>query len=364
MARIVVLSLCYDNRALPQIANQGTFRWNNGSWMASFCTALEELQHEVVAFPDARYSFMLGEDATNESFYHLMMGFRPDYLITYKGDNIHYSTYLDLMRQLPDMAKIWWSVDDPHLLYHQSMEAKAKMQIHNSALTCCKSSMEYYDELGMESTLFYPTVDPAVQNLPEELGYELTEEEKEKYTCDIMLGGTCYATEHNSRARICQSIIGAGLGDGLKLWGHEHWKDNNWTHGIDLEPYFCSRLDEDDMPKIYHNSKIVLNSWVNGGIDNKCGYPCKGYYNWRFFEVLGSGGGMQMCEWQEDDGDWPFKDGEHLAVWKTHEELVEKTKYYLEHDEERERIARNGYELAQEEFTWKKGLKSIFGGID
>ena len=361
MARIIVLSLCYDNRKLPQIANQGTFRWSNGGWMSSFCKALEDLGHDVIAFPDMRYSFMLGEENTNKDFYHLIMGFEPDYLITYKGDSIWYSTFVDIARELQGLQKIWWSVDDPYLLHHQSNEAELKMRLHDTAMTCCKSSMDDYANMGMDSKLFYPTVDPAIQNLPEILDYELTDEEKERYTCDIMLGGTCYNEQHNSRARICQSIIGAGLGDGLKLWGHEHWKDNNWTHGIDLSPYYFGRVDENDMPKIYHNSKIVINSWVNGGIDNKCGYPCKGYYNWRLFEAIGSGAFL-LSEFQEDDEDWPFKDGEHLATWSTHDEMVDKAKYYLEHEDERRKIAMNGYKLAQEKFTWKKSLKTIFGG--
>jgi len=362
MARIVVLSLCYDNRDLPQIANRGTYRWSNSGWMKGFCDALEKLGHDVIAFPDMRYDFMLGEDNTNNDFYHLMMGFQPHYLITYKGEKIRYSMFLDLTRLLASTEFIWWSVDDPYLLYHQDMNSKAKMQLHSGALTCCVSSVAQYQEIGMESTLFYPTIDSKVQNLPEILDYELSEEDKERYSCDIMLGGTCYNEEHNSRARICQSIIDAGLADNLKLWGHQHWGDTNWTHGVDLSSYYCGRVDENIMPQIYHNSKIVLNSWVNGGINNKCGYPTVGYYNWRFFEVCGSGA-FQLCEWQESIEEWPYKTGKHLETWKTHDELIDKIKYYLEHEDERKEIAKNGYELTQENFTFEENLQDIFGRV-
>jgi hypothetical protein len=365
MSRIVVVSLCYDSRDLPQIANQGTYRWENSGWMAHFCDALETLGHSVVAFPDVRYSYMLGEEKTNEDFYHLMTGFSPHKLIIYKGDNIRYSTLLDLQRKLPKTEWIWFSVDDPHLLHHQGMSSKMRMQLCTKALTCCVSSMQDYIDLGIEPILFYPTIDPKVQNTQEQLGYKLSEEDKERYSCDIMVGGTCYNEQHNSRARLCQSLIEAGMGDGLKLWGHSHWADSNWTHGIDLSPYYMGREKEQNMPKIYHNSKIVLNSWVNGGWPSgkqKCGYPTVGYYNWRYFEIMGSGS-FQLCEWQESMKEWPYESGKHLQTWKTHDELVEKAKYYLEHEEERREIAKNGYELTHSKFVFEKNLEEIFGKV-
>lgn len=365
MSRIVVLSLCYDNRNLPEISNRGQYQWANDGWMAHFCDGLERNNHEVIAFPDARYAYMLGEEKACEDFYHLMMGFSPHKLIIYKGDSIRYSTLLDLKRSLPKTEWIWWSVDDPYLLHHQEMASKMRMQLCHRALTCCASSMQDYINMSIKPTLFYPTIDPQVQNTKEELGYELSEEEIERYSCDIMLGGTCYNEPHNSRVRLCEAIINAGLGDGLKLWGHSHWADSNWTHGIDLSQYYMGREKEQNMPKIYHHSKIVLNSWVNGGWPSgreKCGYNTIGYYNWRYFEVMGSGS-FQLCEWQESTEGWPYEEGEHLETWKDYDELVEKIKYYLEHEEERKEIARNGYELTQQNFTFEKDLERVFGRV-
>lgn len=359
MAKIVVLSLCYDNRDLPQIANMGKFRWSNDGWMAHFCDALEDLGHDVIAFPDARYNCMLGHEATNTDFYHLMMGFGPDYLITYKGDYIDYDTFSKIKKSLPNTRFIWWSVDDPYILHYQDEGRALKMSLHSIALTCCVSAMNIYRSMGISPILFYPTIDPKVQNRPEVLGYEISEEDKNKYTCDIVLGGTCYTEKHNSRVAICQAIIEAGLGGGLKLWGHDHWADPTWTEGVDLSPYYQGRVDENDMPKIYHHSKIALNSWVNGGRGNKCGYPTVGYYNWRYFEIMGSGA-FQLCEWQESTVNWPYKDGEHLVYWNDHNDLVDKIKYFLKNEDEREEIARNGYELTHSQFTFRKNLEQIF----
>lgn len=155
MSKIVVISLCYDNRDLPQIANQGQYQWNNDGWISHFCDGLHDLGHEVIAFPDVRYDYMLGQDVTNTDFYHLMMGFKPDVLITYKADKIKYSTMLDVFNKLPNMQKIWWSVDDPYLIhYNLNNEMAMKIRQHDLALTCCESSIDFYNKMGLDAQIF------------------------------------------------------------------------------------------------------------------------------------------------------------------------------------------------------------------
>jgi spore maturation protein CgeB len=39
-----------------------------------------------------------------------------------------------------------------------------------------------------------------------------------------------------------------------------------------------------------------------------------------------------------------FEDGKHLVLYRSLDEMVDKAKYYIEHDEEREKIAQAGYE--------------------
>ena len=61
----------------------------------------------------------------------------------------------------------------------------------------------------------------------------------------------------------------------------------------------------------------------------------------RIFDVLGAGGFL-LTNYQEELEDY-FEIGKDLVCYSSEEDLLQKTAYYLEHDEERKQIARNGY---------------------
>lgn len=90
---------------------------------------------------------------------------------------------------------------------------------------------------------------------------------------------------------------------------------------------------EKEMPYIFHNSKINLNI-TSKTIES--GIPL------RVFDIL-SCGGFCLTNYQPEIGEY-FVDGEDLVMYSGMEDLVEKAAYYLEHEKEREQIARNGYE--------------------
>lgn len=90
---------------------------------------------------------------------------------------------------------------------------------------------------------------------------------------------------------------------------------------------------ETEMPYIFHNSKINLNV-TSKTIET--GIPL------RVFDIL-SCGGFCLTNYQPEI-DRYFVDGEDLVMYSSMEDLLMKAAYYLEHDEEREQIAQNGYE--------------------
>lgn len=88
-----------------------------------------------------------------------------------------------------------------------------------------------------------------------------------------------------------------------------------------------------EMPLIFRHSKINLNitaKSIRNGLSQ------------RIFDVLGSGGFL-ITNYQ-NDLEGVFDIGEDLEVYTSLEELNDKIAYYLQHDKERERIAKNGYE--------------------
>lgn len=93
--------------------------------------------------------------------------------------------------------------------------------------------------------------------------------------------------------------------------------------------FFYGRRLFEEAAEIYALSKVVLNPAINNDL------------NMRVFEVLGSGGFLLT---QDVPGLHDlFQEGVHLVSYKTTDEAVEKAKYYLAHDEEREKIAAQGH---------------------
>ena len=70
----------------------------------------------------------------------------------------------------------------------------------------------------------------------------------------------------------------------------------------------------------------------------------------RCFEICGAKGFL-LTNWLQTIEELGFEDGKTCALYKTLDEAVEKAKYYVEHEEERDQIAQAGYDLAMANHT-------------
>jgi len=80
--------------------------------------------------------------------------------------------------------------------------------------------------------------------------------------------------------------------------------------------------------------------------------------NMRLYETL-SMGKLLLTNRKGKDPDILFKDGEHLAVYESEEELVEKARYYLGDEDERRRVAKAGQKLVHEKHTYVDRMKFV-----
>lgn len=85
-------------------------------------------------------------------------------------------------------------------------------------------------------------------------------------------------------------------------------------------------------PKVFCDSRINLNLTIKS---IRSGIPL------RVFDIMGSGG-FCMTNCQKELKLF-FKDGEDLVTFKNRQDMLDKIDYYLEHEDERREIARNGY---------------------
>jgi len=78
----------------------------------------------------------------------------------------------------------------------------------------------------------------------------------------------------------------------------------------------------------------------------------------RPFEITGSGG---FCiTGAADDTESYFIPGKEIAIYKDTNDLIEKIRYYLKHDDERKAVAKAGYERALREHNYNSRLVSVF----
>lgn len=119
----------------------------------------------------------------------------------------------------------------------------------------------------------------------------------------------------------------------------------NFWFGQRLSRYVQDSGQADDCADIYRKTKIVLNP------------PTRGDFNMRHAEAAATGS-FQITEAVPGLLDI-FKEGESTVTYKTVEEAIEKIAYYLEHEEERERIAKNAHDIVLAKHTYQDNLNAI-----
>lgn len=104
-----------------------------------------------------------------------------------------------------------------------------------------------------------------------------------------------------------------------------------------------------DMPKVFNCSRININPVMR---NIRTGIPL------RAWDIVGAGGFL-MTSFQLEYMDF-FENGKDYVYYESHDDLLRKTEYYLNHEDERAQIARNGHEKAVKFHSYEKRMEFIF----
>lgn len=129
---------------------------------------------------------------------------------------------------------------------------------------------------------------------------------------------------------------------------------NNFTCKIFESKPWQWKYSIEEINKLYNRSKI-----------NIAFAPTTSYgrrVNLRTFEIP-MAGGFQLMQYSPYIPIY-FEEGKEIVSWKDKKDLERKVDYYLSHDEEREKIARAGYERAIKDHTWIKRFKYVIKEIE
>ena len=134
----------------------------------------------------------------------------------------------------------------------------------------------------------------------------------------------------------------------------QHYNVDLYTYG---KTDFLPKINNKGTVSSHREQKIVFNlSKINLNITTK---PIISGLSLRVWDVMGSGGFL-LSNYQEEIEDY-FVIGEDIEVFSSEQELIEKVGFYLEHEEIREKIARNGYEKVRKYHSYDERIKQMIG---
>lgn len=135
----------------------------------------------------------------------------------------------------------------------------------------------------------------------------------------------------------------------LDIWGYSHWKNSiykNKYHG---------QVSAETSKSIIRQSAITINTLT--ATDD---VPIESI-NYRVFEATGVGG--FVLTWYKYPLEECFSLGKEIEIFRSGEEALEKAKFYLSHDNVREKIARAGWKRTLTYHTYKIRIKQMLSFI-
>lgn len=106
------------------------------------------------------------------------------------------------------------------------------------------------------------------------------------------------------------------------------------------------------MPLVFSESKINLNISLRS---IHSGIPL------RVLDIMACGG-FVLSNWQPEIAEY-FEEGIDLVTFDSQEDCLDKISYYLEHEEERKRIALQGRRKVKTDFSYRIGLEKLFCSV-
>jgi len=248
-------------------------------------------------------------------------------------------TFDEIRRRFPNVLLVNWEADPhvPLLPFHYQIAAAADFHF-----TISPDLIHDYERKGVYNVGFWP------------IGVEheyLKERKRGPFSRDVVFLGSSYPNESYPEAKTRNDAVIALARSGLSLGLYGHgWKK------FKLSAQYSGEQHEENA-QIYAESKLALSVsqvstlqyYTSDRLYNICGPGCPALVH-RFKGMEGHG----------------FVDGETCIVWDTVKEMVEKAKWYIAHDTERERIGRNGRELILSRHTWPHRVEEFFrliGGL-
>jgi hypothetical protein len=192
------------------------------------------------------------------------------------------------------------------------------------ALTAAPECVEWYQKEGCQALFFPEASDP-------EIFHPMPKFPKVHDVCFV--GG-----RYGVREKIVSSLRRAGIR--VTAYGA------GWEGG---------RLDTNDVPRLFAQSKIVLGIGTIG--------HCEDFYALKMRDFDGPMSGSLYLTHDNPDLRLVYKVGDELVTYRSIDDCIDKVQWFLAHDDERERIAQAGRARASVDHTWDKRFNDLFAAL-
>ena len=222
---------------------------------------------------------------------------------------------------------IWWSYDDPVCLRDSSLPVAKKSDL---TFTTAEECIPMYKKAGVTAHLFAHGCSP----------HHIKVSPEAEYAHDIVLLANNYNISKNGftgnpfRLKGINDVIRPLVDNNfdIKIWGR-WWTQKDRAY-ILPDNFYGGVVPADEAPGIYSSCKIALGlQQVEHSITHLAN---------RTFEILGCGT-FHVCQYSKALEHY-FKKGVHLEWSESSEETLEIVKYYLKHEDKRQKIALAGQE--------------------
>ncbi|MDI6785870.1 MAG: glycosyltransferase [bacterium] len=286
----------------------------------NFLHTLIHSGYEVIAFDPLSTMKKYGKRIMNRILIENIYRWSPDivFFVLFK-DEIEFDTLLEI-RDNMEMKTLNWFCDD-----HWRFDTFSKFYApyFSYIVTTYKEAAKRYKEIKYENVIFSQWA----------CNHFLYRKLNLPYKYDVSFVGQ----PHGDRPKIIKNLIKYRIN--VECFGF------GWPKG---------RVSTYEMIKIFNQSKINLNlSNASRGQINQI----KG----RDFEIPGCGSFM-ITGFNEALKEF-FEIGKEVVVYTDIEDLIEKIRYFLKNDEERERIKEEGYRRVLKEHTYENRFEKIFEAI-
>ncbi|MEQ8189710.1 MAG: glycosyltransferase, partial [Candidatus Eremiobacterota bacterium] len=271
------------------------------------------------------YDFMqrcseLGQDLMTQELYEFSVKERPDYLFAVLFD-FHKDPRHEVFNQISSLGTVTvhWFCDD-----HWRFEKYSSKIAPNFDFICttANSAVPKYEKLGMAHKVI-------------KTQWACNHELYIPYDIDQDINISFVGQPHGNRVDVLSKIKQTGLN--VEVYGYG-WQNR-------------PRVPFHQMVRLFSRSKINLNLSNSSTL---IGQQIKG----RNFEIPGCRG--FLLTGNAENLECYYEDDKEIVIFNSIEELIEKARYYLIHEQERRIIAAKGYERTLSEHTWHHRYDFIF----